>query len=157
MRALAAILLLSLVLFASCEGDRGPIGPEGPPGSTGSGIGYTNSVNTAFGWGGSFVEAVSVTFEVTDTESMVFFLATDNVWGLGPACKCAIRLSFDGVAADNTMVMADIPTSTGGNNGASITTSAMRSFSQGSHTVTLERSGCNFDQHERLNVIVLGN
>ena len=81
MKTLPFLLLIFLVAFPSCEGDQGPVGPEGPDGpegTPGSGIGYTNDPQVGFGWGHSFVEATSVTFEITET-STVFFLATENV------------------------------------------------------------------------------
>jgi len=160
LKTLPFLLLLFLVAFPSCEGDQGPVGPEGPDGpegTPGSGIGYTNEPQAGFGWGGTFVEAASVTFDITETESTVFFLATENVWGSGAACKFAVRLVFDGVVDDKTLIMVDNPVTTAGNNGASVSTSAMKVFDAGTHTVTLERSGCSFDMHPHLNVIVLGN
>jgi len=79
------------------------------------------------------------------------------VWGSGAACKFAVRLVFDGVADDKTLIMAENPVTTAGNNGASVSTSAMKVLDAGTHTVTLERSGCSIDKHPHLNVIVLGN
>ena len=159
MKTLLFLLLIFLVAFPSCEGDQGPVGPEGPEGvegTPGSGTGYTNDPQVGFSWGHSFEEAASVTFELTET-STVFFLATENVWGSGAACKFAVRLVFDGVADDNTVIMTEIPVTAAGNNGAAVSTSAMKVLSAGSHTVALERSGCSFDKHPHLNVIVLGN
>ena len=160
MKAVPFLLLFFLAALISCEGDQGPAGPqgpEGPIGAPGSGIGYTNDPSLGFGWGGAFVDVASVTFEITETESNVFFLATENVWGTGAACKFAVRLSFDGVADDETLIMVDNPATGSGNNGSSVSTSAMKIFDQGTHTVTLERSGCSFDKHPHINVIVLGN
>ncbi len=163
MKTLLFLLLVFLVAFPSCEGDQGPVGPDGPEGTTGtdgtdgSGIGYTNILPTPnWGWGGTFEEAASVTFELTET-STVFVLATDNVWGTGAACLFAVRLVFDGTADDKTMIMVDNPVASGGNNGSSVSTSAMKSLGAGTHTVTLERSGCGFDKNPHLNIIVLGN
>lgn len=144
-------------MLPSCEGEEGPVGPEGPEGVPGSGIGYTNDPRAGFGSGLTFVEAASVTFEITEDQSNVFFLATENVWGSGAACKCVVRLAFDGVADDKTMILVDVPVTASGNNGASVTTSAMKVLSQGTHTVTLERGGCSLDVHPHLNVIILGN
>ncbi|HSG28167.1 MAG TPA: hypothetical protein VLA34_06785 [Candidatus Krumholzibacterium sp.] len=152
-----SILLFAVLLAAGCEGDRGPVGPEGPEGLPGSGIGYTNDPYVGFNWGGSFVEVASVTFDVPEDGTTVFFLATDNVWGPGAACKSALRLVFDGVADDRTLMMVDIPTATSSNNGASVATSAMKVLDAGSHTVMLERSGCMTDKHPHINVIVLSN
>jgi hypothetical protein len=158
LKALLLLLLVFLISFPSCEGDQGPVGPEGPQGESGSGIGYTNDPYLGYGWGGDFVEVATVTFEITEAQSTVFILATDNVWSAGgTACKCAVRLSFDGAADDKTMHMIDIPNTSGSNNGASVSTSAMKTFSEGSHTVTLERSGCMTDKHPHINVIVLNN
>lgn len=163
MKNLAFLLLIFLVAFPSCEGDQGPVGPdgaegpEGIEGEPGSGIGYTNDPQVGYGWGDDFVEVATVTFEVPDDQTTVFFLATDNVWGTGAACKFAVRLVFDGVADDKTMIMVNNPVGTGGNNGASVSTSAMKVLDAGSHTVTLERDGCMTDKHPHLNVIVLGN
>ena len=91
------------------------------------------------------------------SDYLISRLATDNVWGTGAACKFAVRLTFDGVADDKTMIMVDNPVAAAGNNGASVSTSAMKVLSAGTHTVTLERSGCSTDMHPHLNVIVLGN
>lgn len=157
MKTLLFLLLIFLVAFPSCEGDQGPVGPEGPDGAAGSGIGFTNDPSIGFSWGHSFQEAASVTFDITEEESTVFFIATENVWGPGAACKFAVRLVFDGVADNKTLIMVDNPVTTSGNNGASVSTSAMKVFGQGTHTVTLERSGCSFDKHPHINVIVLGN
>jgi hypothetical protein len=157
LKTLLFLLLIFLVAFPSCEGDQGPVGPEGPDGAVGSGIGFTNDPSIGFSWSHSYQEAASVTFEITETESNVFFLATENVWGLGAACKFAVRLSFDGTADDKTLVMVNIPVTSAGNNGASVSTSAMKVFGQGTHTVTLERSGCSLDKHPHINVIILGN
>jgi hypothetical protein len=55
------------------------------------------------------------------------------------------------------MVMVDNPVASGGNNGASVSTSAMKSLAAGTHTVALERSGCSLDKNQHLNVIVLNN
>lgn len=159
MKTLSFLLLIFLVAFPSCEGDQGPVGPEGPEGVEGvpgSGIGYTNDPSLGFGWGHSFVEAASVTFELTET-STVFFLATNNVWGSGAACKFAVRLVFDGTADDKTLIIAENPVTSIGNNAAAVSTSAMKVLSAGTHTVTLERDGCILDMHPHLNVIVLGN
>lgn len=157
MRTALFLLIVFLVAFPSCEGDEGPVGPTGPEGPPGSGAGYTNDPSLGYSWGGTWTDAANVTFDVTEEQSTVFFLATVNVWGPGSACKSAVRLSFDGTADDKTMIMVDIPTATGGNNGASVATSAMKVFAQGSHTVTLQRSGCAFSVHPHINVIVLGN
>ncbi len=157
MKALALILLVFLVVFPSCEGEEGPVGPEGVAGVPGSGIGYSNDPSPGYGSGLTFVEAASVTFEITEEESNVFIIATDNVWGPGAACISIIRLVIDDVVEDNTLVMVDIPNAVGGNNGASLTTSTMLVLSQGSHTVKLERGGCSFDMNPHLNVIILGN
>ncbi len=160
MKTLLFLLLIFLVAFPSCEGDQGPTGPEGPEGpdgAAGSGIGFTNDPSVGFSWGHSFVEAASVTFEITEEESTVIFIATESVWGTGAACKFVVRLVFDGTADDNTLIMVDNPVTTSGNNGASVSTSAMKVLSQGTHTVALERSGCSLDKHPHLNVIVLGN
>lgn len=162
-KALLFLLMIFLVAFPACEGDQGPTGPEGPEGpeglegAAGSGIGYTNDPSIGFSWGHSFVEAASVTFDITEEESTVFFIATENVWGSGAACKFAVRLVFDGVADDKTLIMAENPVTAAGNNGVSVSTSAMKVLSAGTHTVTLERSGCSFDKHPHINVIVLGN
>jgi hypothetical protein len=81
------------------------------------------------------------------------------VWGTGTAaCKAAIRLRFDGAADDATLASFDLPITTiGGNNLGMLMTSAMKTFSQGTHTVTVERAGCSFSQNPHLNVIVLSN
>jgi hypothetical protein len=163
LKHLLYLTLIFLMVLTSCEGDQGPVGPEGPEGpegiegEPGSGIGYTNDPQVGYGWGGDFVEAASVTFDVQEDGTTVFFVATDNVWGTGAACKCAVRMAFDGVADDKTMIMVDIPTATSSNNGASVSTSAMKVLDAGSHTVRLERSGCMTDKHPHINVIVLGN
>lgn len=157
MRTLAFILLVFLVAFPSCEGEDGPVGPEGPPGVPGSGIGYSNDPSLGMSWSGTFVEAASVTFEITEEQSTVFFLATNNVWGPGTPCVFVIRLAFDGVADDKTLVYVDNPVAAVGSNGASVTTSTMKVFARGTHTVTLQRSGCSLDKHPHLNVIILGN
>ena len=157
MRALALILLVSLVVLPSCEGEEGPVGPEGPAGVSGSGIGYSNDPVAGHGSGITFEEAASVTFEITEEQSNVFIIATDNVWGTGVACISVIRLVIDDVVEDNTLVMVDIPNAVSGNNGGSLTTSTMIVLSQGSHTVKLERGGCSSDMNPHLNVIVLGN
>jgi hypothetical protein len=72
-----------------------------------------------------------------------------------------IRLTFDGVADDVTLVHSDVPVSTFGNNKGVLMTSSMKTFSQGTHTVTLEHGGwagnCLGTMHPHLNVIVLGN
>jgi len=159
LKTLPFLLLIFLVAFPSCEGDQGPVGPEGPEGIEGVpgiGTGYSNDPQVGFSWGHSFEEAASVTFEITET-STVFLIATENVWGSGAACKFAVRLVFDGTADDKTMIMVDNPVTTADNNGASVSTSAMKVLDAGSHTVTLERSGCSFDKHPHINVIVLGN
>lgn len=157
MRAFTLILLVFLVIFPSCEGEEGPVGPEGISGVPGSGIGYSNDPSIGYGSGLTFVEAASVTFEITEEESNVFIIATDNVWGSGVPCVCVIRLVIDDVVEGNTLVLVDIPVASGGNNGASATTSMMKVFSQGTHTAKLERGGCSFDMHPHLNVIILGN
>lgn len=157
MRALALLLLVFLIAFPSCEGEEGPVGPEGPAGVPGSGIGYSNDPSVGYGSGLTFVEAASVTFEITEEESNVFIIATDNVWGSGTPCITAIRLVIDDVDEDNTLMMVDVPAAISGNNTASLTTSTMVVLSQGSHTVKLERGGCSFDMHPHLNIIVLGN
>jgi hypothetical protein len=163
LKNLLFLLLIFLVAFPACEGDQGPVGPEGPEGAAGadgadgSGIGYTNDTPTPnWGWGGTFEEAASVTFTLAET-STVFVLATENVWGPGSACLFCVRLVFDGTPDDETMVMVDNPVASGGNNGASVSTSAMKSLAAGNHTVTLERSGCSFDKNPHINVIVLNN
>lgn len=138
-------------------GDQGPIGPEGPPGS---GVGFHNTPTPGYGWGGTFTSAASVDFEVTETQSLVYFQADVGVWNYPgtAACKAAIRLTFDGAADDVTLASLDLPATTlGGNNLGMLMTSAMKTFSQGTHTVSLERSGCSFSKHPHLNVIVLSN
>ena len=157
MRFIVFFLLVFLAAFPSCEGDQGPVGPEGPEGPPGSGVGYSNDPSAGFGWGGTWTDAATVTFDVTEAQSTVFFSATVNVWGTGAACKTAVRLSFDGAADDKTMIMVDVPVTASGNNGASVATTAMKILPQGSHTVTLQRSGCSFSQHPHVNVIVLGD
>jgi len=160
LKTLPFLLLIFLAASPSCEGDQGPVGPEGPEGVEGVpgiGTGYTNDPQLGYGWGVTFETAASVTFEITEDGTTVFFLATDNVWGTGAACKFAVRLVFDGVADDKTLIIANNPVSSIGNNGASVSTSAMKVFDAGTHTVTLERDGCMIDMHPHLNVIVLGN
>jgi hypothetical protein len=139
-------------------GDQGPIGPEGPPGS---GVGFHNTPSPGFGSGITFNTVASVDFDVTETQSLVYFQADVAAWGNGTACMAGIRLTFDGVADDATLVHADVPTSTFGNNKGVLMTSSMKTFSQGTHTVILEHGGwagnCNIAMHPHLNVIVLGN
>ncbi|UCC85523.1 MAG: collagen-like protein [Gemmatimonadota bacterium] len=163
------------LLFAfglmSCEGDVGPVGPEGeqgpvgdqgpigPEGPAGSGVGFHNTPSPGYGWGGTWVTDASVDFDVTETQSLVYFQADVGVWHTGvAACKAAIRLTFDGTPDDLTLASIDLPaTQIGGNNLGMLMTSRMRTFSQGTHTVTLEREGCSTSKHPHLNVIVLGN
>ena len=155
MRALALLLLVFLIALPSCEGEEGPVGPEGPPGS---GLGFANDPSPGYGSGLTFDEAASVTFDVTENDSKVFIVATDNVWGAGTACFTVIRLVIDDVVESNTYMAVDVPDATGGgNNMGCLTTSTMVTLSQGTHTVKLERGGCSFDMNPHLNIIVLGN
>jgi hypothetical protein len=165
-------LLLGFGLM-SCEGDLGPVGPAGtegpagdegaigPEGPPGSGVGFHNTPTPGFGSGLTFVTAASVDFDVTETQSLVYFQADVGVWGDGTPCKAGIRLTFDGVADDLTLVHSDVPVSNLGNNMGVLMTSTMKTFSQGTHTVTLEQGGwagnCGIYKHPHLNVIVLGN
>ena len=157
----------------SCEGDLGPVGPEGdegpagdegpigPEGPAGSGVGFHNNPTVGFGSGLTYVEAASVDFDVTETQSLVYFQADLAVWGNGTPCLGGIRLTFDGVADDVTIHHIDVPASSFGNNKGVATTSTMKTFSQGTHTVTLEggswAGNCNIYKHPHLNVIVFRN
>ncbi len=165
------------LLFAfglmSCEGDVGPVGPEGDPGPVGdqgpigpegpagSGVGFHNTPTQGFGSGLAFNTVTSVDFDVTETQSLVYFQADVAVWGNGAPCLAGIRLTFDGVVDDVTLVLSDVPVAFSGNNKGVLMTSGMSTFSQGTHTVTLEHAGasgnCLITMHPHLNVIVLGN
>jgi hypothetical protein len=165
------------LLFAfglmSCEGDVGPVGPEGdqgpagnqgligPEGPPGSGVGFHNTPSPGFGSGLTFNTAASVDFDVTETQSLVYFQADVGVWGNGTPCLAGIRLTFDGVVDDVTLVHSDVPAAVTGNNMGVLMTSTMKTFSQGTHTVTLEQGGwagnCGITMNPHLNVIVLGN
>ncbi len=139
-------------------GDQGPIGPEGPPGS---GVGFHNTPRVGFGSGLTYVPVASVDFDVTETQSLVYFQADLAVWGNGTPCVGGIRLTFDGVADDLTMHLLNVPVAFLGNNRAVAMTSSVKTFSQGAHTVTLEggswAGNCNIYKHPHLNVIVLSN